>query len=223
MKQALLCERCAEDMGNNSTVAQTCQGRGAPARIMRSAAVRGPTNRIMTLTPNANEPGKQQITVTLAALEKPEANGYLVVKILHCGPNGAPVCGDPNQFFTVEFRTQAGWDVNISQPTVLIHEVFTGGRPAYVPGKPPVSWWVEYLKTRVLEPAPANFLQAIPVAEFLPGGPTAAYSASSTLFTLHPPANPPLPPPAPDPSSPVSIAVQTFNTDASTATVLVTY
>jgi hypothetical protein len=193
----------------------------APNRLQLNAV---PPGRILTLIPQADDLGKQQATVTLAALEKPEANGYLVVKILHCDPIGAPKCDDPNQFFTVKLRVQTGWDINIPEPTVLIHEVFTGGRPAYVPGKPPISWWMEYFKTRALMPAPTTFQQAVPVGEFVPGSPTADYTGTSALFTLSPPPAPTPPPaPSPDPSSPVSITVQNFDAAASTATVLVNY
>jgi hypothetical protein len=189
----------------------------APNRLQLNAI---PANRILTLTPSSNQLGKQQATVTLAALEKPEANGLLVVKILHCAPNGSPVCGDVNQFFTVEFRVQTGWDVNIAQATVLIHEVFTRGQGHYVPGKGALSYWKTYLKTRTISTTngPGQWFLA---GEFLPGT-TASYDASSTLYSAPTSANTPGTQ-TPDPSSPVSIAVQSFDATAFTATVLVTY
>jgi hypothetical protein len=190
----------------------------APNRIQLNAM---PTNRILTLTPQLSKLGKQQVTVTLAALERPEANGYLVVKIPHCDPNGSPKCDDPNQFFTVELRLQTGWDVNILQATVLVHEVFTYGRAAYIPGKGASSFWTEYLKTRTVATSPGR--QEFLAGEFLPAT-TASYSASSTLYPDPVPAGSPTPPTQiADPSSPLSITVQSFNSAASTATVVVVY
>jgi len=192
----------------------------APNRMQLNAI---PANRILTLSPLPKALGTQQTTVTLAPLEEPEANGYLVVKIPHCIPrlpNGQAVgpCDDPDQFFTVELRTQYGWDANIAQATVLVHEVFTGGRGTYIPGKGAWSWWNEFLKTRTIGTATGPKPQFL-AGEFLPGN-TAGYDLGSTLYP-DPVTTPPTQ--VRDPSSLVSITVLSFNSTASTATVLVTY
>jgi len=176
-----------------------------------------PLPRVMTLTPQANNLGKQQATVTIAALEKPEANGYLVLKILGCDPGGKPVCGDQTHFYTVELRVKAGWDIKISQPTVLINEVFAP-RAVYTPGKPAVSWWQEFLKTRTVT-NPSGPGQIFLPGEFL-AGTSASYAASTTHYP-DPVTTPPTQ--VADGSSPITIAVQSFDSIASTATVLVTY
>jgi hypothetical protein len=186
----------------------------APNRLQLNAI---PANRILTLVPQAGNLGNQQATVTLAALEKPEANGFLVLVIRHCDASGSPVCGDPDHFFTVELRVQFGWDVNIPQPTVLIHEVWGVGR-AYTPGSPPVSYWTEYLKTRTVGSGTGPGQAFLP-GEFLPGT-SATYSTSSTLYP-DPVTTPPTQ--VADPSSPLSITIQSFDAAASTASVLVTY
>lgn len=75
-----------------------------------------PSTRVLTLNPD----GRSTSTVSLAALNRPEANGALVVKI--------PVLGDPdpNHYYAIEFRQRWGWDAGIPQDTVLIHEVRNG-------------------------------------------------------------------------------------------------
>ncbi|MBI3950446.1 MAG: hypothetical protein HY314_08340 [Acidobacteria bacterium] len=59
-------------------------------------------------------------TINLAALNHPEASGYLMAKVPFDAAN-------PNHYYTVEFRRQTGWDKGIPQDTVLIHEVRPDG------------------------------------------------------------------------------------------------
>lgn len=59
-------------------------------------------------------------TITLAALNHPEAGGYLMVKV----PFDAANAG---HYYTIEFRRKTGWDFGIPEDTVLIHEVRTDG------------------------------------------------------------------------------------------------
>lgn len=72
-----------------------------------------PANRIL------NWDGLTSATVTLAALNQPAANGFLVVKV--------PSTADPSRYYTVEFRRKKDWDQGIPQDTVLIHDVRAGG------------------------------------------------------------------------------------------------
>jgi hypothetical protein len=59
-------------------------------------------------------------TVTLAALNRPLAGGYLMAKV--------PIdAANPNRYYTVEFRRKIDWDQGIPQDTVLIHEVRADG------------------------------------------------------------------------------------------------
>jgi hypothetical protein len=155
-----------------------------------------PPDRIVTLTPR---PGQHQTTtVTLAALEKPEANGPLLVKILYCHVSGNP-CADADHFYTIEFRQPVGWDIKL-QPMVLIHEVMTDGKPPDPPSVPPSSWWKMYLRTRHLPTGhPGNLVASLPEGEFFPGVST-TYPKSGTI-----------------------IAVESFNETASTAQIKVTY
>jgi len=184
-------------------------GSGKPLTVSDGTEISGPhrlelaaipSNRIVTLTPGPRGNGLQIATVTLAALEKPEANGPLLLKILYCDVSGKP-CGDPNHFYTVEFRQPVGWDVNLPQPMVLIHEVETGGRPPLQAGVvPPSSWWTMYIRSRTLPTGtPSNLVASYPEGEFFPGLST-QYSSSLT-----------------------TIAVDSFDATASTATLTITY
>lgn len=56
----------------------------------------------------------------LAALNHPEASGYLMAKVPFDTVN-------PNHYYTVEFRRKTDWDQGIPQDAVLIHEVRTDG------------------------------------------------------------------------------------------------
>jgi hypothetical protein len=158
-----------------------------------------PSNRIVTLTPDRRRKGLQTVSLTLAALEKPEANGPLLVKVLYCDSTGSP-CGDPNHFYTVEFRQPSGWDIKLPEPMVLIHEVLTGGRPPLQAGVPPSSWWTMYVRSRTLPTGPPlNRAASYPEGEFFPGLST-KYDKSGT-----------------------TIAIESFDATASSAMITVTY
>ena len=91
-------------------------------------------------------------SVTLAALNHPEASGPLMIKIsLLSGPNPSSV----KSTYTVEFRRKTGWDAGIPRDTVLIHEVRLDG--------------LSYLQTTELGP------------EFLPGSEFSLASRSLSL------------------------------------------
>jgi len=74
--------------------------------------------------------------MTLAALNHPEANGYLMIKFVMNA-------NDPSQYYTLEFRRKEAWDQAIPEDTVLIHLVKNGlsylitadGGPQRVPGQ----------------------------------------------------------------------------------------
>ena len=55
------------------------------------------------------------VTIELAALAKPAAQGYLLAQI--------PIAGDPARFYTVEARLRVGYDRALPADAVLIHEV----------------------------------------------------------------------------------------------------
>lgn len=71
-----------------------------------------PHRRIYTL----GQSGGTSRTLTLAALERPGAPGYLMAKI----PFDP---ADPYHYYTVEFRRSVGLDAGFPRDTVLIHEL----------------------------------------------------------------------------------------------------
>lgn len=161
-----------------------------------------PAPRIVTLTPSQSVKGQVTETITLAALEKPEAVGALVIKILACAPSSTNyICGDPNHFYTVEYRQKTGWDAAPGlKPGILIHEVFTNG-VTYQPGKPPPTdccWWSTILKT----PPAASTLGVWPSIKSVP--------LTDTQSNGYP-------------ESSVTITVNKINTDESNASITVTY
>jgi len=70
-------------------------------------------NRVLTWNGSAQN-------LTLAALNHPEAPGFLTAKV----PFDP---GNANHYYTVEFRRQTGWDRAIPRDTVLIHELRADG------------------------------------------------------------------------------------------------
>jgi WD40 repeat protein len=75
-----------------------------------------PSNRIWS---PASESGAR--TITLAALNRPEAKGYLMASI-------PPTAGSkPGASYVVEFRQKRRWDAGIPRDTVLVHEVRSDG------------------------------------------------------------------------------------------------
>ena len=72
-----------------------------------------PTYRILRLSPGDIQRG---VRFNIAALDRPEANGPLMVRI-----------GDNDQnYFTIEYRMKSGWDQGIPQATLLVHQVING-------------------------------------------------------------------------------------------------
>jgi len=72
-----------------------------------------PAHRIVRLAPGSTP---QNARLNIAALNRPEANGPLMVRI------GA----DDNNYYTIEYRMQSGWDQGIPRATVLVHRVTNG-------------------------------------------------------------------------------------------------
>lgn len=72
-----------------------------------------PSHRILKLS---EEDFLQTRQVQIAALNHPEANGPLMVRIE----------GKNNDYYTIEYRMQDGWDQGIPQATVLVHRVKDG-------------------------------------------------------------------------------------------------
>lgn len=72
-----------------------------------------PDDRIKTVAPPT--PGG---TITLAALNRSDIKGYLMVKI---------VTGD--RLVTAEFRQRTKWDRGLPRDAVIVHEVRSGGEP----------------------------------------------------------------------------------------------
>jgi hypothetical protein len=61
-------------------------------------------------------------TISLAALNQPDADGYLMASV-------PPAEGSESKTsYIVEFRHKKGWDVGIPQDTVLVHEIRSNGR-----------------------------------------------------------------------------------------------
>lgn len=77
-----------------------------------------PGNRITTYWP-----GSPAITVTLAALSHPQAQGSLAVEI------NIPVTLGIWSLYTLEYRQKDGWDQGIPANTVLVHEYRPSGSP----------------------------------------------------------------------------------------------
>jgi len=82
----------------------------APYRTKQSFI---PTHRILRLTQDDIAQGTR---INIAALNHPEANGPLMVRI------GA----DDTNYYTIEYRMQSGWDQGIPNATVLVHRVTNG-------------------------------------------------------------------------------------------------
>jgi len=75
-----------------------------------------PIHRVYTL----GQEGTSSSAITLAALNHPEAAGYMLAKVPFDVTN-------PFHYYTVEFRRATGWDAGIPRDTVLIHEVRADG------------------------------------------------------------------------------------------------
>jgi hypothetical protein len=87
-----------------------------------------PSPRIWTygVGPTASYPYRE--TVTLAAVNHPEAKGYLMVRILQYQHD--PIGW---HMFTVEFRKKDAWDRSLQRDAVLTHEVRPDGHPYILP------------------------------------------------------------------------------------------
>jgi hypothetical protein len=86
-----------------------------------------PAGRVLTLTPNPSRP--QTYTVPLAAINRPEANGYLTVKIGLPIPAGSGVA---DHAVFIELRQQKFWDRNIPHDmVVLLHEYIRKQQESY--------------------------------------------------------------------------------------------
>lgn len=72
-----------------------------------------PGQRILRLT---FDDVRRGVRTPIAALNRPEANGPLMVRI------GT----DDNNYYTIEYRMQSGWDQGIPRATVLVHRVTKG-------------------------------------------------------------------------------------------------
>src|SRR6185295_17965492 len=72
-----------------------------------------PAQRVVRVVPG---PGAQIWRSSIAAINRPEANGALMVRI------GA----DDRNYFTVEYRIPGGWDQGIPNACVLVHHVVNG-------------------------------------------------------------------------------------------------
>jgi hypothetical protein len=62
-------------------------------------------------------------TITLAALNRPDIDGYQMVEFVgtsRVGPNAVST-------YTVEFRERSGWDQGLNSSTVIVHEIRSDG------------------------------------------------------------------------------------------------
>lgn len=103
-------------------------GPGLNAPYLQKISPFAPAHRRVQLSPTATA---QSLRTNLAALNKPEANGALYLRV---GANN-------NDHYTIEFRKKSGFDQGIARDTVLLHRVtngksilITGGGPERLPG-----------------------------------------------------------------------------------------
>jgi hypothetical protein len=82
----------------------------APYRAKQSFI---PAHRILRLSWDQIRRGAR---LNIAALNHPEANGPLMVRI----------GSDDNEYYTIEYRMRSGWDQGIPHATVLVHRVTNG-------------------------------------------------------------------------------------------------
>ncbi len=85
-------------------------GLNAPYRTFQSFIA---PQRILRLSANDITQG---VRLNIAALDRPEANGPLMVRI----------GSDDSNYFTIEYRIKRGWEQGIPQSTVLVHQVKNG-------------------------------------------------------------------------------------------------
>jgi len=78
-----------------------------------------PEDRVKTVIPGL--PGRGGGTIKLAALNRPDVKGYLMLKIT-----------EPGGVRTVEFRQRRNWDRGLQGDAVLIHEIRAGGEPFFL-------------------------------------------------------------------------------------------
>jgi hypothetical protein len=76
-----------------------------------------PSSRVHTLTPVSGT--RKSATVRLAALNRPEADGALMVRI--------NAFADTSRYYTVELRQKSGWDRGIPGDAVLVHTLQADG------------------------------------------------------------------------------------------------
>jgi len=75
-----------------------------------------PNSRVLSMTGNSGTR-----TINLAALNRPEAKGYLMASIRPAGGSRS----EPT--YLIEFRQKKDWDAGIPRDTVLVHEVRANG------------------------------------------------------------------------------------------------
>jgi hypothetical protein len=86
-----------------------------------------PAGRTTVLTPDPAR--RQTATVHLAALEHPEADGMLAIKIPLtpgaaipvCAPGSTDTCSTSGNYLTVELREPDGWDRAFTHSAVFVH------------------------------------------------------------------------------------------------------
>lgn len=91
----------------NSADVQSGPGLAAPQLYMKRLI---PSHRLKTLWPRS---WARTTTIRLAALNRPESNGRLMVRI----------DGPGKEYHTVEFRQRRGWDAGLQRDAVLVHRV----------------------------------------------------------------------------------------------------
>lgn len=124
-----------------------------------------PPHRILYLSYDEIQRGVQ---MNVAALNRPEANGPLLVRI-----------GDDDQnYYTIEYRMKLGWDQGIPQATILVHQVVNGRSYLKTNGS------ADYQAERLVGSASTFWLGrqsfTIRVHDFAAEGYTAAISVDAT-------------------------------------------
>jgi WD40 repeat protein len=86
-----------------------------------------PNSRVFNMSGNSGTR-----TVTLAALNRPDAKGYLMASIRQAGGSRS----EPT--YLIEFRQKQAWDAGIPRDTVLVHEVRANGTSYILKNEAPI-------------------------------------------------------------------------------------
>jgi WD40 repeat protein len=139
-----------------------------------------PNSRVFNMSGNSGAR-----TITLAALNRPEAKGYLMASIRPAGKSRS----EPT--YLIEFRQNRGWDAGIPRDTVLVHEVRANGTGYILKNEAPTR-----VNPKIKRPSPYELLPGqvfkIPVRQLTIRAQSfdAEASTAKVSITLGPTGNP---------------------------------